>query len=199
MKRTTLRSATIDLGGDNMETNLSNISKIMDYSEAHLEDELELENLANVAGYSKYQFHRMFTDIVGLSLHSYVQRRRLTEAIRLLIFTNQPIMQIALFAGYETQQSFSVAIKELFQCSPQALRKKKEFIPLQLKFTVDGKKNLRGDKIMDIHTMEHNKIVLVGYTGNTKEGFSIIGNVWECFKRIKTKSQIAPMKIVLSR
>lgn len=158
-----------------MENNLLNITRIVGYIETHLEDKLDLENLAREAGYSKYHLHRMFTSVVGFTVHSYVQRRRLTEAARLLIFTNQSIMEIALFAGYETQQSFSVAFKALFDCSPQALRKKRDFYPLQLKFAVDGKKQLRGDMIMDIKTIESGKILLVGYTANTKNGFSVIG------------------------
>jgi len=169
------------MGGGNMDNNLLNIARIVDYIEAHLEDKLDLESIAYEAGYSKYHLHRMFTSIVGFTVHSYVQRRRLTEAARLLVFTNQSIMEIALFAGYETQQSFSVAFKALFDCSPQALRKKRDFYPLQLKFTVDGKKQLRGDMIMDIKTIESGKILLVGYTANTKNGFAVIS---ECMVQL---------------
>ena len=166
-----------------MDSNLINISRIVDYIESHLEDKLDLDRIAQEAGYSKYHLHRMFTSIVGFAIHSYVQRRRLTEAVRLLIFTNQSIMEIALFAGYETQQSFSVACKAMFGCSPQVLRKKGNFYPLQLKFTVDGKKQLRGDMIMDIKTIESGKILLVGYTGNTKNGFAVIG---ECMAQLQS-------------
>lgn len=177
------------VGGGNVDNNLLNITRIVDYIESHLEDKLSLESLAHEAGYSKYHLHRMFTSIVGFTVHLYVQRRRLTEAARLLIFTNQPILEIALFAGYETQQSFSVAFKALFDCSPQALRKKSEFYPLQLKFTVDGKKQLRGDMIMDIKTIESGKILLVGYTANTKNGFAVIS---ECMIRLQAnKGKIA--------
>jgi len=169
-------------GGGGMDSNLLNIARIVDYIESHLEDKLDLDRIAQEAGYSKYHLHRMFTSIVGFTIHSYVQRRRLTEAVRLLIFTNQAIMEIALFAGYETQQSFSVACKAMFGCSPQVLRKKGNFYPLQLKFTVDGKKQLRGDMIMDIKTIESGKILLVGYTGNTKNGFAVIG---ECMAQLQ--------------
>jgi len=162
-------------GGGSVDNNLLNITRIVDYIETHLEDKLDLDSLAREAGYSKYHLHRMFASIVGFTVHSYVQRRRLTEAARLLIFTNQSIMEISLFAGYETQQSFSVAFKALFDCSPQTLRKKRDFYPLQLKFTVDGKKQLRGDMIMDIKTIESEKILLTGYTANTKNGFAVIG------------------------
>ena len=172
-----------------MDNNLLSITQIVDYIETHLEDKLDLESIANEAGYSKYHLHRMFTSIVGFTVHSYVQRRRLTEAARLLIFSNQSILEIALFAGYETQQSFSVAFKALFDCSPQALRKKRDFYPLQLKFTVDGKKRLRGDMIMDIKTIESSKIRLVGYTANTRNGFSVIG---ECMVQLQAnKGEIA--------
>lgn len=169
-----------------MENNLLSITRIVDYIETHLEKKLDLESIANEAGYSKYHLHRMFTSIVGFTVHSYVQRRRLTEAARLLIFSDQPIMEISLYAGYETQQSFSVAFKVVFGISPQELRKKKDFYPLQLKFTVDGKKQLRGDMIMDIKTIESEKILLVGYTGNTKNGFAVIG---ECMVKLQANKE----------
>lgn len=169
-----------------MENNLLTIARIVDYIEAHLEEKLDLENIANEVGYSKYHLHRMFTSIVGFTVHSYVQRRRLTEAARLLIFSDKSIMEISLYAGYETQQSFSVAFKAMFDFSPQELRKKKDFYPLQLKFTVDGKKQLRGDMIMDIKTIESERILLVGYTGNTKNGFAVIG---ECMVKLQANKE----------
>jgi len=105
-----------------------------------------------------------------ITKNNYIQRRRLTEGARLLIFTDKQIMEIALFAGYETQQSFTIGFKSLFKCSPQAFRKKQDFYPLQLKFTVDGKEKLRGDKIMNIRTVDSDKIILVGYRKNTRIG-----------------------------
>lgn len=161
-----------------MENNLLKIAGVVDYIETHLDDKLDLESIAHEAGYSKYHLHRMFTSIVGITVHSYVQRRRLTEAARLLIFTNQSIMEIALFAGYETQQSFSVACKAMFGYSPKSLRKKRTFYPLQLTITVDGNKQLRGDMMMDIKKVESEGILLVGYKVNTKTGFSVIGKCW---------------------
>ena len=165
-------------GGENVDSNLLSISQIVDYIETHLDDKLDLDSIASEAGYSKYHLHRMFTSIVGFTVHSYVQKRRLTEAARLLIFTERTIMDIALFAGYETQQSFSTAFKTLFKLSPQVFRKQRDFFPFQLKFSVDGKKQLRGDMIMDIKPIESNKIILIGYTANTKKGFSVIGKCW---------------------
>lgn len=134
-----------------------------------------MESLAKHAGYSKYHLHRMFAGVVGLTVHSYVVRRRLTEAARSLVFTKKPVMEIALLAGYDTQQSFTAAFKSVFMASPQAFRNNGEFHPLQLKYTVDGITQLRGDKAVDIRSVESKKMLLAGYVCNTLTGFSVIG------------------------
>ncbi len=41
---------------------------------------LDLNVISKEIGYSKYHLHRMFTSVVGFSVHNYIQRRRLTEA-----------------------------------------------------------------------------------------------------------------------
>ncbi len=111
-----------------MSTNIDVIYEIVDYIDGHLEERLDLDSICRRSGYSKYHLSRIFLGIVGLPLHNYIKRRRLTEAARLLVFTNKPILEIAFFSGYETQQSFTVGFKALFKCSPQAFRKKESSI-----------------------------------------------------------------------
>lgn len=161
-----------------MKTNIDIIQEVVDYIENHFEEKLSLDRISDEMSYSKYHLSRMFVSVVGFTIHNYIQRRRLTEAARLLIFTHKPIIEIALFAGYETQQSFTIGFKAHFRCTPQAFRKKRDFYPLQLKFLVDGKESLRGDKIMDIQTVNSEKIILIGYRKNTRYGFFVIGKCW---------------------
>lgn len=174
-----------------MSTNIEIIHEVVEYIDGHLEERLDLDTLYRVSGYSKYHLSRTFSGIVGLSIHNYIKRRRLTEAARLLIFTDKPIIEIVFLSGYETQQSFTVAFKTLFKCSPQAFRKKGEFYPFQLKFKVDGKKILRGDKIMDIRTVEGEKIKLVGYRKSTRFGFFVIG---QCWRKLHAKKNKIPFR-----
>lgn len=117
-----------------MKSNAYVISKVIDFIEENLTDDLDLEKIADVACYSKYHLHRMFADVVGCTVHQYIQRRRLTEAARQLVYTDKSIMDITLTAGYETQQSFTLAFKKLYRESPQVYRKKKEFKSIQLKY-----------------------------------------------------------------
>lgn len=172
-----------------MKTNIDTIQEVVTYIENHLEEKLSLDSISKEVNYSKYHLSRMFMNIVGITVHNYIQRRRLTEAARLLIFTDKPIMEIALFAGYETQQSFTIGFKALFRCSPQAFRKKRDFYPFQLEFVVDGQEKLRGDRIMDIRTVDYDKIVLVGYRKNTRFGFFVIGRCW---RSLHSKKHLIP-------
>ena len=75
------------------------IEAVIDYIESHLDGKLELETVAEAVHYSKYYLHRLFTDTVGMTIHDYVQRRQLTEAAKLLVFSDKPIIEIAFICG----------------------------------------------------------------------------------------------------
>lgn len=117
-----------------MSKPIKNVMAAIDYIENHLQEKLDLETVANGVHYSKYHLHRMFTNTVGLTIQTYVQRRRLTEAAKLLVFSNQPILEIALIAGYESQQAFSDCFKAMYKKTPNQYREEEEFYPLQLRY-----------------------------------------------------------------
>ena len=89
------------------------IETVIDYIEANLDGKLDLEMVAEAVHYSKYHLHRMFTSTVGMTIHDYVQRRQLTEAAKLLVFSDRPIIEVAFICGYESQQAFSSAFKSM--------------------------------------------------------------------------------------
>ena len=115
---------------------ITRIEAVIDYIENHLDGKLELKTVAEAVHYSKYHLHRLFTDTVGMTIHDYVQRRQLTEAAKLLVFSDQPIIEIALICGYESQQSFSLAFKAMYKSPPAEYRENRCFYPLQLRFTL---------------------------------------------------------------
>ena len=113
---------------------VENIISVINYIEEHLSEKLTLSSIAKSVGYSKYHLHRIFSDTVGLSIHDYVQRRQLTEAAKLLVFSDRPILEIALISGYESQQAFTNIFRQMYKKSPNEYRSDEEFYPLQLKF-----------------------------------------------------------------
>ena len=108
------------------------VSQAIRYIEDNLNDKLELDIVAAALHYSKFHLHRVFTKTVGLTIHDYAQRRQLTEAAKLLVFSQKPIIEIALISGYESQQAFTGIFKAMYKTTPAQFREAEEFYPLQL-------------------------------------------------------------------
>lgn len=113
------------------------VGAVISYIETHLEERLDLDRVAEAAGYSKYHLHRMFTDTAGLTFYSYIRRRRLTEAARRLVCSPLPVAEIALLAGYESQQAFTSSFKAMYKRTPGEYRRRGRFYPLQLKLALE--------------------------------------------------------------
>lgn len=102
---------------------LHRIHKVQDYIETHLYDPISLKELANVAGFSKFHFHRIFKGIIGEPLSQYVNRLKLEGAINLL--THRPdmtITDIAYHFGFTDSAVFSRAFKNHYKVSPAYYR-----------------------------------------------------------------------------
>lgn len=129
---------------------LETVSAAIGYIESHLNGKLDLGAVAGAVHYSKYHLHRMFRSAVGLSVHDYTQRRQLTEAARRLSFSQQPILEVALFAGYDSQQAFTSAFKAMYKQTPAAFRAGGKFYPLQLRYVLNRLPSLPGAATGDI-------------------------------------------------
>ncbi len=122
-----------------MRDHITDIEAVIDYIEANLDGKLDLENIADAIHYSKYHLHRMFVDAAGMTIHDYVVRRQLTEAAKLIVFSDKPLIEIAFICGYESQQAFSAAFKAMYKVSPSRYRDNGTFYPLQLRFSLQRK------------------------------------------------------------
>lgn len=107
------------------------VRKVIDYIEQNIEKEINLDNISKSIGYSKFHLNRVFAEQTGITIHKYLQNRRLTIAAEKLIKTDKSITQIAYEAGYDTQQSFSFAFKQVYLYPPKTYRNIGIFIPKQ--------------------------------------------------------------------
>ena len=110
-----------------MKENLETVNKVKDYINTHLSEALKLDQLAEYAGYSKFHLCRIFSEEAGMTIHQYIQKGRLAQAARLLADTDQTISDIAAANGYEYQQSFQLAFKNLYQETPLQYRRKHQY------------------------------------------------------------------------
>jgi len=93
------------------------------YIQTHLQEELPLEALAGRVGFSQFHFHRVFTEYVGEPVKEYIRRLRLERSAYRLKISGDPIIQIALDAGFKTHESFTRAFKKHFGINPTGFRK----------------------------------------------------------------------------
>lgn len=58
----------------------SRINRVMDYIDQHLDQTLELKTIAEIANFSPFHFHRIFTFLIGETPIDYIQRIRVEKA-----------------------------------------------------------------------------------------------------------------------
>ncbi len=104
------------------ETYKERILRVLVHIQAHLDEALCLEDLAGVAYFSPYHFHRVFRGMVGESVKEHVRRLRLERAALRLKHSGEPVTRIAFEAGYETHESFTRAFRAMFEQSPSQFR-----------------------------------------------------------------------------
>ena len=114
---------------------------VVAYIEAHLFEEMEIEKIAKELNYSKFYIARAFRAYTGGTIYKYIQGRRLTEAARMLVETNMPIVDIAYEICYQSQQAFTQAFHQVYLCTPQVYRKNQRFYPKQTKLMISKRNN----------------------------------------------------------
>ncbi|MDD3118156.1 MAG: AraC family transcriptional regulator [Victivallales bacterium] len=97
--------------------------KVQMYIQKHLDRELELSELARVACFSPFHFHRIFGAMVGESVKEYIRRLRLEMSAGMLFYTDLAISDIAARNGYDNSQSFSRAFRDHFGVPPRNYRR----------------------------------------------------------------------------
>ena len=94
------------------------VNAVIDYIEAHLADDLSLATLAEVAHFSPYHFHRVFSTMVGETLSRFISRLRVERAATLLVqHPDLAITVIAVDCGFTNPSSFARSFRESFGMS----------------------------------------------------------------------------------
>lgn len=120
-------------------TYLEQVQRGIDYIECHLEYELSVDAVAREAGISRWHFQRIFKAMTNETLKTYIRSRRLALSLQKLMSSDQRILDIALAAGYETQESYTRAFKQAFGMTPGDFRKigDKNLFPLKVRIDSD--------------------------------------------------------------
>ncbi|WP_303908173.1 AraC family transcriptional regulator [Thiohalomonas denitrificans] len=104
--------------------------RVFEYIERHLTENLSVDELSEVANFSRFHFQRQFSAYVGQSVTQYIQLMRLRHASYQLAFAHgRRVIDIALEAGFENPESFSRAFKRRFGQTPSEFRQQPAWQP----------------------------------------------------------------------
>lgn len=99
------------------------LRRVREYIDAHLEGDLSLKTLAQIAGLSISHFARAFKKTEGMTPHAYVLERRLAHARKLLLETKLSLSEIAFAVGFADQSHFARRFRRQIGVAPNEFRR----------------------------------------------------------------------------
>lgn len=99
------------------------LRRVKRFIEENLASELSLENLASVAGVSRFHFARQFRAVVGETPHGYLVRRRLERGRELLLNSRLPINDVAVACGFSDPSHFAKRFRREYRVGPSDFRR----------------------------------------------------------------------------
>jgi len=139
------------------------INDALNYIESNLNMALNLEDVADELGVSKYYFHRLFSATLGISFNQYLLSRKLNKSLKLMYETDLSLTDIAYEVNFGNQASFIRAFKQLYNQLPKDVRKNHNLqmtpVPEIVKRDI---KNLNGDLVTDFTLDQFNTLKIKG-------------------------------------
>jgi AraC family transcriptional regulator len=159
------------------------IQKALNFMEGRLTCSVELEDLADIANFSMFHFHRLFMSVVGYTPMDYLRRRRLSEAARELVYSMRSIKIIARRYQFESQASFTRAFGKQFGLSPGKVRKTKHAFAYFAPIDVKKEMKRKGEKSMEVKIVEKEAMKIVGMKTTTTIKNNNIPQLWDKFNK----------------
>lgn len=127
------------------------INCVIDYIESNIDQQLSLDVLATVAGFSPYHFHRIFKALMGETLNNFIHRIRLEKAAILLSANPQhTITEIAFDCGFSSSSQFARAFKTFHQMSASEWRRQPSSNNSKIDQQKSKNKQMKGKIIQDV-------------------------------------------------
>ncbi len=158
---------------------IDRLNSAIRYMEEHLTDEINYEQLGQIACCSSWHFQRMFSYMAGIPLSEYIRRRKMSLAAVDLQSSDDRVIDVAERYGYHSPTAFNRAFQSIHGIAPSAVRQKgvsvRSFPPITFKITVKGAEEMN-------------------YRIETKEAFRIVGVSVPLEKEIEKNFAVIPSK-----
>lgn len=92
--------------------------KVCNYINDHCTEEITVDQLANIAGFSRFHFARLFKQFTNVSYYDYLTQKRIEHAEKLLITPDISVTEVAMQSGFNSLSTFNRVFKNLKNCTP---------------------------------------------------------------------------------
>ena len=113
-----VKAKTNDYSFSSKEEYANKFVEICDYISTHCSEDLKLDEVADMSGFSKFYFERLFKQFTGTSFYKYVNQKRINRAQELLIQPGNSVTDVALNCGFMSISSFIRMFKIQKGCTP---------------------------------------------------------------------------------
>ncbi len=98
------------------------VEKALVYINENYHNRITLDDIASALYISKHYLSRTFNELTEYSISEYLNAKRLSEAERLLLYTDFNLTRIYQEVGYSSSSYFITLFKKKYNCTPQAFR-----------------------------------------------------------------------------
>jgi AraC family transcriptional regulator len=170
---------------------LSRMTEVVDYIERHITEDMDMNEIAKIVYCGAYQFGRIFSYVVGVSLSEYIRRRRLSLAAVELQRGDAKVIDVAMKYGYESPDSFCRAFSSIHGVTPKEACTLG--VTLRMYPRITFQISIKGDEKMEYRIVERPEIKVVGVVKNfgkwtaNKEGKNWqersgeVWSFWDCY------------------
>ncbi len=115
------------------------LSEALTYIEQHLNDNIKTLDIASRCYCSKSTLEKLFRCINNISVHDYIQRRKMSLAAKELMHSpNKTILEVALQFGYGSHEAFTRSFEQIWHCKPSQYRKSARYYNLYPRLLCSG-------------------------------------------------------------
>lgn len=139
---------------------ISSMNRALVYIENHLSDEIDYQEVAQIANCTEYHFRRMFSTLAGISLSEYIRRRKMSCAAMDLRNEENRIIDVAIKYGYGSADAFSRAFQATHGVLPSDARNNavlKAYPKMTFQLAIHGGKE------MNYRIIEKEQFKIVGF------------------------------------
>ncbi|MDT8718688.1 AraC family transcriptional regulator [Clostridium sp. 19966] len=178
----------------------ANIQRAIDYIELNLKEDIDVLLVIEMSHFSITHFYRIFQAMVGDSVKSYIQKRRLSNIATELVNSNKRLIDVAFEYGYNSQEVFTRAFTKAFSITPGKYRTQKSKVFLYKKINVYERMLANSVKsiYIDPQIILDKEFKLIGMKETVKPGSEGIKNLWHNFtsKKSEVKNILAQDTVI---